>query len=142
MKILLVFSEDKLDDQQQEPTLSPSSISTQLHLAASLNSTSEVRKLFQNHNFTSSDLGSALVDASRSGNKEIVKVLLDTGADVNWTGSDEDSALMAACRGGQREVARLLLERGATVELVHLYGKVLREVLDEIVICERSPNGL
>ena len=141
MKILLVFSEDKFDDQQQEPTLNHFSGSTQIHLAASLNSTSEVRKLLQNHNFTSSDLGSALIDASRSGNTEIVKVLLDLGADSNWSGRDEGSALMAACKSGKRDAARLLLERGARVEFVHPYGRVLREVLDEILICGRISSS-
>ncbi|PVH74354.1 ankyrin [Cadophora sp. DSE1049] len=134
MKILLVLNSDTPDEQRQELQPNQFSISTNLHLAASLNNTSEVRKLLQNHKFTPSDLGSALIHASRTGNTEVVNLLLDAGADVNWTGDDEFSGLMAACRSGKKEVARLLLEKGARVEMVHAYGMVLKDVLDEVFI--------
>ncbi|KAH7371787.1 ankyrin repeat-containing domain protein [Cadophora sp. MPI-SDFR-AT-0126] len=132
MKILLDFNTPDQQRQESQPDLS--SISIHLHVAVSLHNTSEVRQLLQNHNFASSDLGSALIDVSRSGNIEIVNLLLDAGADVNWTGNDENSALMAACRSGKREVAMLLLENSARVEKVHLYGRVLKDVLDEVFL--------
>ncbi len=75
------------------------------------------------------DLNAALVEASRAGHEEAIKLLLDVGADVNHTGTDDGSALLAASRNGHKGAVKLLLEAGAAVEMVHKYGKPLRLVL-------------
>lgn len=50
---------------------------------------------------------------------------------MNFSGNDDGSALMAASRNGHSGVMRMLLQAGARVEMVHDYGIMLREVLDE-----------
>jgi ankyrin repeat protein len=49
---------------------------------------------------------------------EVVKLLLDKGADVNIIKTDEGTtALMAASSGGYAEVVKLLLDKGANVNI-------------------------
>lgn len=55
----------------------------------------------------------ALQTASWGGHQEIVKLLLDNGAEVNAQGGDYGNALQAASRGGHREIVKLLQRRGA-----------------------------
>jgi ankyrin repeat protein len=52
-------------------------------------------------------------DRSMSRKKEIVKLLLDQGADVNAQGSEYGSALQAALSGGHQEIVKKLQQRGA-----------------------------
>ena len=64
---------------------------------------------------TGTDVGTldgALYTASRSGRAEIVRLLLDAGADVH---AFVDGALRAASEEGYAEVVRMLLEAGADV---------------------------
>ena len=49
-----------------------------------------------------------------NGRQDIVKLLLDHGADPNWY-SEVDTALMAAARKGSLPIARLLVQHGAGV---------------------------
>ena len=61
---------------------------------------------------------SALQAACRGGHVAIVKLLLETGAEVNTRGGHYETALQAACSTGgnrQEEVVRLLLDNGADV---------------------------
>ena len=59
----------------------------------------------------------ALVVAARSGQSEIVRLLLAEGAEVNSVGGgDEQSALAAAAQGGHTEVVEELLRAGANVK--------------------------
>jgi ankyrin repeat protein len=51
--------------------------------------------------------------ASDKGHLEVVRVLLDHGADVNTPAAYAGSALFAACCNGHVEVVRILLEHGA-----------------------------
>ena len=54
----------------------------------------------------------ALVNASRKGHLETVRLLLDRGADVH---ARNDHALRFAAQRGRLETVRLLLDRGADV---------------------------
>ncbi|MEJ2111162.1 MAG: ankyrin repeat domain-containing protein [Acidobacteriota bacterium] len=57
----------------------------------------------------------ALHTASRNGHTEIVKLLLEAGANVDATGNDDVTALHAASQNGHAEIVELLLEAGANV---------------------------
>ena len=59
--------------------------------------------------------GSALASASVFGRNEIVRTLLENGADVDMVGGDYGSALALASAFGQKEVVQILLENGADV---------------------------
>ena len=59
--------------------------------------------------------GSALIVATKFGREEIVRLLLESGADVNFRCEFNGSALQAAANEGHEEIARLLLENGADV---------------------------
>ncbi|KAL9096722.1 MAG: hypothetical protein Q9165_001210 [Trypethelium subeluteriae] len=70
--------------------------------------------------------GNALQAASRQGYIEIVKLLLDRGADVNAQGN-YSNALQAASGGGYIEIVKLLLDRGADVNAQEGYhGNALK----------------
>lgn len=58
--------------------------------------------------------------ASRSGHPEIIKLLLDNGADANAQNDASDidcSALCAASRNGHLEAAKMLLDNGADINI-------------------------
>lgn len=59
--------------------------------------------------------GTLLGVAAQGGHVEIVKLLLERGADVNGMGHFGGPPMLAAAYGGQVEVAKLLLEAGADV---------------------------
>ncbi len=61
---------------------------------------------------------SALVMAAGAGHAEIVRALLDAGADPNQHGSDETDALSATLMSGAEALTALLLERGANARAV------------------------
>lgn len=54
--------------------------------------------------------------ASRWGWTDVVKVLLDHGADVNLVGGPIGTALQAAALGGRMEIVQLLLRHGARID--------------------------
>ncbi|CAH0017361.1 unnamed protein product [Clonostachys rhizophaga] len=56
-----------------------------------------------------------LMRAARHGHLAIVKLLLDSGADVNVQGGPNDNALMCALQGNHREVVDVLLNRNANI---------------------------
>jgi len=55
----------------------------------------------------------SLIWASTNGNIDIVKLLIDAGADINAKDNDDITALLWACSGGYLEIVKLLLEAGA-----------------------------
>ena len=64
------------------------------------------------------DLSEAsLHTASKEGDTDVVKLLLERGADINSLGRSINSPLMAAASEGKADVVRLLIERGAKVDL-------------------------
>ena len=54
--------------------------------------------------------------ASRNGNIDVVRSLLDHGSDIEQKDSDRRTPLALASRDGQLEMAKLLIERGAYVD--------------------------
>jgi ankyrin repeat protein len=85
----------------------------------------------------------ALCLTIRHGHVEVLRVLLDNGADPNAIESEYSNALCAASRLGNAEVVKLLLQRGANVHATsgkygnalyiaarHGHVEVLRVVLD------------
>jgi len=65
-------------------------------------------------NAKADDIGlTALMTAALDGDAEVVKLLLESGADVDAKGSDGYTALMVVAGVGETEVAKLLIESGA-----------------------------
>jgi ankyrin repeat protein len=60
----------------------------------------------------------ALREAAGCGQLEVLRLLLDSGADPSLASSDGDTPLMTAARLGQLKVLRRLLGRGAAVDAV------------------------
>lgn len=63
----------------------------------------------------------ALVSAASSGNIDVVRMLIDMGAEVNNTASHDwsgKSALIAACRSNQLHVAKYLIDIGADINVI------------------------
>ena len=59
----------------------------------------------------------ALVSAADKGQLEVVRLLIEAGANVNATSGYGDTALLRACRLGYGEVVEVLLRAGATPNL-------------------------
>ena len=66
---------------------------------------------------------SPLHDASRAGDTELVKQLLDDGAPVDEKDERGNTALMVASYHGNTEVVKLLLKKGASGNEKDKYGK-------------------
>ena len=64
---------------------------------------------------------SALLEATRHGHTEVVKILLRRGAMADLRGSGSPSALSIAARNGDSEIVSLLIESGANVNLLSSY---------------------
>ncbi|TMH03214.1 MAG: ankyrin repeat domain-containing protein [Betaproteobacteria bacterium] len=58
-------------------------------------------------------MNSAITYAATSGQNDVVRLLLDAGADVNAKGPNGTTALMMAVRGGHTDTVDLLLAKGA-----------------------------
>ncbi|KAM5527809.1 hypothetical protein FOXYSP1_19682 [Fusarium oxysporum f. sp. phaseoli] len=61
------------------------------------------------------EYGNALQTASYKGNRDVVQLLLDKGADVSAQGGRYGNALQTASFKGNRDVVQLLLDKGADV---------------------------
>ena len=63
------------------------------------------------------DVGTALTRSAFFGEEEVVRLLLEAGADTEWRDDDvERTALHFAAQTGESEVVRILLEFGADME--------------------------
>ncbi|HUE89697.1 MAG TPA: PQQ-binding-like beta-propeller repeat protein [Vicinamibacterales bacterium] len=72
---------------------------------------------------SSTDNGEALLDAARTGNRDRVVALLDSGVNVNTLSRYNVSALGFAAERGHMDVVRVLVERGADVNVTDwFYG--------------------
>jgi ankyrin repeat protein len=64
--------------------------------------------------------------AAWKGHAEVVKILLDAGAEVNARSQNEhygDTALHAAAHGNQKDVVRILIARGADLNAKNRIGR-------------------
>lgn len=68
----------------------------------------------------------ALIGATLHGQRKILELLLNKGADIDGTDERGITALMHACRAGDKEIAEYLISRGASVNII---GK---KVIDEV----------
>jgi ankyrin repeat protein len=66
--------------------------------------------------------GTPLMYAASSRNIEVVRLLLEKGADVNARHSGNGGALMLAAQMGNPGIVKLLVEKGADVNLRNDYG--------------------
>ncbi|KAJ5933712.1 hypothetical protein N7454_006041 [Penicillium verhagenii] len=60
--------------------------------------------------------------ASFKGNKEVVQLLLDKGAEINAVTRDRTTPLFMACSEGHLPTVQLLLERGACINIAQDHG--------------------
>ncbi len=92
-----------------------------LRLAALQGSTGIVKILVQGKaNWKGKNL--ALIAAASTGELDVLRLLLDSGADVNGQDAQGSSPLSAACFGGHRDAVDLLLEHKADVNLADKSG--------------------
>ncbi len=60
----------------------------------------------------------SLILAAGEGHLDVVKFLLDNGADVNVRGRDGYTSLMSAAWSGHKEIVKLLIGKGADVNAI------------------------
>ncbi len=68
-------------------------------------------------NLQDEDVWSALMMASQNGHAEVVKILLENGAQVNLKNKSDRSAFIMASQNGHAEVIQILLQNGAQVNM-------------------------
>jgi ankyrin repeat protein len=64
-----------------------------------------------------------LLYAARDGRADIVRMLLDSGAEINQRDANEITPLIIAITNNHPDVARLLIDRGADINAVDWYGR-------------------
>jgi len=98
----------------------------ELHDAAERGDVNRVKQLLNagvDVNAKNNDYGStALIVTSTVGHTEVVKILLEKGADVNSENKYGDTALMGAAAAGQTKIVKALLQKGANVNTKNKYG--------------------
>jgi ankyrin repeat protein len=76
----------------------------------------------------------ALCIASKCGQPEALRILIERGADVNRQDADGKTALCIASEYGQPETLQKLIERGADVTCQDAHGKTAVDLAPELVI--------
>jgi len=84
-----------------------------------LNDLNEMKRLIKNGR---TSLNGALIIACRLGHLEIVKYLVEHGADVNKTNENNNNALIIACYHNQYKTVKFLLKHGAFVNQMNRWG--------------------
>jgi ankyrin repeat protein len=94
-----------------------------IHTAAREGNLKEVRRelawgvnVNRRHFFTQDTL---LIESAANGHVDVVKLLIENGADVNLKGEAWYGPLHAAAANGHIEVVKILLENGADVNIFH-----------------------
>jgi uncharacterized protein len=64
----------------------------------------------------------ALILATRQGNVDAVKALVESGADINKPSGDGSTAMLVAIQNGHYDVARYLVEKGADINKANQKG--------------------
>lgn len=67
--------------------------------------------------------GTGLTLASSKGHIEIIKLLLERGADINKVNSFDENAIMCACKNGHLDVVNYLILKGADVNHTNYGGE-------------------
>ena len=116
--------------------------------AARTGSIERVRELCEDAEIDANYVGkagwTALIFASHNGHGEVVKLLIEKGAEVNRTGKAGVTALITASHKGRGEVVKLLIEKGAEVDLpdetgrtalmvatIHGHGEVVKLLIEK-----------
>jgi len=68
------------------------------------------------HNRRQASLDHALIDAAESGRLELVKLLVEHGADLEFRNGSGQTPLIVASLQGQTDVVAYLLNHGANIE--------------------------
>ncbi|KAF4345134.1 ankyrin repeat domain protein [Fusarium beomiforme] len=106
--------------------ISPEALDESLYEATDFENQRTVELLLRygaNSNATGEVYGNAVTAAAFDGTVEIIKLLLDAGADVN---SSDGWALQTAAAQGHVDVVNLLLERGANVNATTTHTNMLQ----------------
>jgi len=69
------------------------------------------------------ELDERLMNAADFGQVEVVRDLIEKGANVNWKKQAGETALMKAAHGGHADVVRILIEKGADVNADDMSGE-------------------
>jgi ankyrin repeat protein len=79
-----------------------------------------------------------LLAAAENGHFDVVRLLVEAGADVNHADSSGFTPLMGAARAGHSGMAKFLMERGARPDAVDKSGKTAASHAAEFVLQQRA----
>lgn len=60
-----------------------------------------------------------------NGNIETVKILIETGCNINVSGNSGDTSLSIVCRNGDMEIVKILIEAGCDVNIKNVDNQIL-----------------
>ncbi|MDH3675828.1 MAG: ankyrin repeat domain-containing protein, partial [Anaerolineae bacterium] len=80
-------------------------------------------KAVRNVNYRGPSGRGIIHQGSYSGHLEILKVLIDRGANPNLRGMGEGTPLISAAAGGSPEIVEYLISLGADIQLIDSYGE-------------------
>ena len=89
------------------------SLNHQLSASALLGDTAATRRLLSESKFDAATLSEALRGAARGGSADVLRLLLEKGADVNMPDDDGYTCFHEACFWGQAELLPMLAANGA-----------------------------